>query len=178
MSDKNPVQKHLATNLSSLLTHQNVPFLNAFWKIIVREWSGIDYLRLDKFYMLIKQFHQASLVIMLEHPELISQFNTIFTTVGPLQLENLKLSDSITYHTIEHYFTLIDSSPDHDTLMLLLEPFIYLFANSSKESILSKIKQEIFDKFITITGMFSAYVIKLTFILQRNLKKKPMYSRI
>lgn len=51
MSDKRPVQQHLAQNLSQMpldLSPENaVKFLSAFWTTIVREWSGIDRLRWD-----------------------------------------------------------------------------------------------------------------------------------
>jgi ribosomal RNA-processing protein 1 len=60
MSDKPKIQQELAENLSKLI--HSVPsislqmrFLQSFFKTIHREWHGIDGLRLDKFYRLIRK---------------------------------------------------------------------------------------------------------------------------
>ena len=49
MSDKRPVQQRLATDLAGLVEimpeETVLPFLDAFWKTIAREWPGIDALR-------------------------------------------------------------------------------------------------------------------------------------
>ena len=62
MSDKPLVQQDLASQLSSLLLtlpqKSCIAYLSAFWKIIGKEWYGIDRLRLDKYYMLLRQFHK------------------------------------------------------------------------------------------------------------------------
>lgn len=80
MSDKPLVQQGLARDLSSLLLsiQPNLPstlsaeeqsaqrlsaaldFLKGFWEAIVREWEGLDRLRMDKFYLLIRRFVGAS----------------------------------------------------------------------------------------------------------------------
>lgn len=49
MSDKPQTQQRLAVDLAALvevLPNDNVlPFLEAFWKTMAREWNGIDVLR-------------------------------------------------------------------------------------------------------------------------------------
>ena len=67
MSDKPLIQQALAEDLSNLLLTvkgtssqsretASLIFLNAFWATMAREWSGIDRLRLDKYYFLIRSF--------------------------------------------------------------------------------------------------------------------------
>lgn len=50
MSDKPLVQQELSANLAELLLDIPTPdasfdFLRGFWEAIVREWSGLDYIR-------------------------------------------------------------------------------------------------------------------------------------
>lgn len=62
-ADKFPVQSELVNRLASLLLHLDlsvaVQYFSVFLLTMRREWSGIDALRLDKFYLLIRRFlHQ------------------------------------------------------------------------------------------------------------------------
>ena len=59
MSDKPLTQQRLARDLADLVTvlkgHENfLGFVDAFWKTMAREWSGIDALRMDKFLYLVR----------------------------------------------------------------------------------------------------------------------------
>eukprot|EP00656_Telonema_subtile_P049269 TRINITY_DN6081_c0_g1_i1.p1 TRINITY_DN6081_c0_g1~~TRINITY_DN6081_c0_g1_i1.p1 ORF type:complete len:409 (+),score=186.47 TRINITY_DN6081_c0_g1_i1:129-1355(+) len=64
MSDKRPVQRELAENIASLVAscHQNsrLAFIKGFFVTMLREWSGIDRLRLDKYFVLLEVFLEAS----------------------------------------------------------------------------------------------------------------------
>ncbi|KAL6185288.1 hypothetical protein ACLB2K_041422 [Fragaria x ananassa] len=59
-ADKAPAQAQLIDRLSSLLHSLHLPlaveYFSAFLLTMRREWSGIDALRLDKFYLLIRRF--------------------------------------------------------------------------------------------------------------------------
>ena len=64
-ADKPAVHEELAERLGSLVhalpRPARWPFVEAFWATIVREWFGIDRLRLNKFYMLLRAFVSHSL---------------------------------------------------------------------------------------------------------------------
>jgi ribosomal RNA-processing protein 1 len=74
MSDKPLVQQGLATDLANMVLRINpvgastsgaqlsaaLAFLEGFWVALVREWNGIDRLRMDKFYMLIRRYVNAT----------------------------------------------------------------------------------------------------------------------
>eukprot|EP00118_Oscarella_pearsei_P022038 m.251139 g.251139 ORF g.251139 m.251139 type:complete len:140 (+) comp40333_c0_seq8:459-878(+) len=69
MSDKPPVQEELAATISKLIhsllsKEQAFKFIKAFFVTMQREWDGIDFLRLDKFYMFIRRFLKESLVFL------------------------------------------------------------------------------------------------------------------
>lgn len=85
MSDKPLVQQALAAELADLILRVNprvqgdketraaarldaaLAFLEGFWICMVREWNGIDRLRIDKFYLLIRRFVNASFRLMARH---------------------------------------------------------------------------------------------------------------
>ena len=61
MSDKRPVQQELASELASLVplfeSNESVHlFVVCFIRTMRREWQGLDHLRLDKFYSLVRCF--------------------------------------------------------------------------------------------------------------------------
>ncbi|KAG1783542.1 Nop52-domain-containing protein [Suillus placidus] len=93
MSDKPLVQQALAGELAELiLTITDVPsslnFLRGFWTMTVREWNGIDRLRMDKYYMLVRKFVNASfrfLVRIKWDSATVEEYNSILSGPnGPL----------------------------------------------------------------------------------------------
>lgn len=107
MSDKPLVQQALASELSEILlnitsTSFALDFLQGFWEATVREWSGIDrlrsaslpapfastnmiYARIDKYYMLIRRFVNASFRLLIRdkwEPSSCQRLNAILTQRG------------------------------------------------------------------------------------------------
>lgn len=69
MSDKVPVQMELAENLAKLMHRFGTPnlsmeYVEAFFRAMAREWEGIDGLRLDKFYSLVRKFMYQSFLLL------------------------------------------------------------------------------------------------------------------
>ncbi len=68
MSDKIPVQQELADRLSQII--QSFPvdrcheFITAFYDTLMREWVGIDVLRMDKFMSLVRKFFNQTLLYL------------------------------------------------------------------------------------------------------------------
>jgi ribosomal RNA-processing protein 1 len=112
MSDKPLVQQALATELAELVltittTSSSLAFLRGFWETTVREWNGIDrlryvslpilhfsyvlkklYIRIDKYYMLVRRFVNASFRLLLRvewDKNACEEYNNILlATGGPL----------------------------------------------------------------------------------------------
>jgi ribosomal RNA-processing protein 1 len=107
MSDKPLVQQRLATDLSSLIlsidpvnastsssgfdpkTSASLDFIAGFWEALVREWTGIDRLRMDKYYMLIRRWQNATFRMLARDgwsEEAMRRYNGILlaTIGGPL----------------------------------------------------------------------------------------------
>ncbi|XP_051626851.1 ribosomal RNA processing protein 1 homolog B isoform X2 [Manacus candei] len=69
MQDKPLLQEELAANISQLMhVFQNTEarhlFLQTFWQTMSREWTGIDSLRLDKYYMLMRLILRQSFEVL------------------------------------------------------------------------------------------------------------------
>merc|ERR1711865_119894 len=93
MSDKRPVQRELAQTLTALIgaTHPNTQmrFVEAFFTTMVREWTGIDRLRLDKFYLLIETFLRGAFDVLVEsgwEEDVLDEFVSLMAK-GPLAPE-------------------------------------------------------------------------------------------
>jgi ribosomal RNA-processing protein 1 len=111
MSDKPLVQQAVAGELAELtLTITDVPsslnFLRGFWTMTVREWNGIDRLRyvhrpydvafrvliltfrMDKYYMLVRKFVNASFRLLIRtewDAAVVDEYNLILSdSSGPL----------------------------------------------------------------------------------------------
>ncbi|NXC01554.1 RRP1B protein, partial [Orthonyx spaldingii] len=69
MQDKPLLQEELAANISQLIhVFQNSEarhlFIQTFWQTMNREWNGIDNLRLDKYYMLMRLILRQSFEVL------------------------------------------------------------------------------------------------------------------
>ena len=116
MSDKPLVQQALADNLSNLTLEVRaskknssgqgrvarfrsaLEYLRGFWDAIVREWGGLDRLRLDKFYLLIRRFVGVGFKLLAREEwdlTAIAEYNNCLTGPGgPLQCVTLPRSHS------------------------------------------------------------------------------------
>jgi ribosomal RNA-processing protein 1 len=60
MSDRPRTQQRLVVDLADLLSPMEeknfIPYLEAFWITIAREWNGVDVLRMDKFLLLVRGY--------------------------------------------------------------------------------------------------------------------------
>ncbi|KAF1647478.1 hypothetical protein FQA23_0014189, partial [Aptenodytes patagonicus] len=69
MQDKPLLQEELADNISQLIhviqnTEARNLFIQTFWQTMNREWNGIDNLRLDKYYMLMRMILRQSFEVL------------------------------------------------------------------------------------------------------------------
>ncbi|NWI25715.1 RRP1B protein, partial [Sula dactylatra] len=69
MQDKPLLQEELAGNISQLIhviqnTEARHLFIRTFWQTMNREWIGIDNLRLDKYYMLMRMILRQSFEVL------------------------------------------------------------------------------------------------------------------
>ncbi|KAK9240351.1 hypothetical protein V1525DRAFT_385711 [Lipomyces kononenkoae] len=116
MTDRPKAQQDMATKLSSLLLITDdanaTNFLESFWATICREWNNVDVLRVDKFYLLIRQVvHMMFRKLRQSGWEmtLVEQWMDILISY-PLSCTNTSIPDGIRYHMIDIYIDELERS--------------------------------------------------------------------
>ncbi|KAH9835867.1 Nop52-domain-containing protein [Rhodofomes roseus] len=166
MSDKPLVQQALASELAEILLNISSPsrpfdFLQGFWEATVREWSGIDRLRIDKYYMLIRRFVNASFRLLLRtHWDSSScdRYNAILTRQGgPLCPDDTRVPTSLAYHLADIYLEELNKilgdppepSPSPAPLSTLLDPFFRLASRTPTKITYERIQSAMFEPLFT-----------------------------
>ncbi|KAK4516858.1 60S ribosomal protein L32 [Mucor velutinosus] len=110
MSDKPLIQQALANDLGALVMEMPaanaIPFLKAFWQIHCQEWHGLDRIRLDKYYLLLRRVIYFSFQFLARESwdQVYLEAYTDMLIEGPLSPTDRKNPDAIRYHVIDLYF--------------------------------------------------------------------------
>ncbi|KAF2401351.1 hypothetical protein EJ06DRAFT_542683 [Trichodelitschia bisporula] len=157
MSDKPRNQQRLARDLAGLVDivhHDTVlPFLDAFWKTMAREWNGIDVLRMDKFLYLVRVYLQASFRHFAKagwkETSRIDEYMEILKTT-PLNAKNARIPNGMRYHMLDIYVDELDRV-DEDRegklpLEMLLAPVKALAKDSPTKSVRERAKMAMEDE--------------------------------
>ncbi|KAJ3111634.1 hypothetical protein HK100_002625, partial [Physocladia obscura] len=157
MSDKTVVQHELAETLSgialSLPVEKAMLYFEGFWKIIVIEWAGIDRLRLDKFFNLLRNFHCRGFKFLENNKwerNLVEKYTLILKN-GPLHPTDLKVAHALRYHSCDVYLEELNKGIEKpipvEASLLILSPFFEAVAKTSDKSFLEKIG-EVFGRIV------------------------------
>ncbi|KAJ3052732.1 ribosomal RNA-processing protein 1 [Rhizophlyctis rosea] len=162
MSDKQPIQLHLADRLSSLTLElkSDLPlrYVEAFWKTMAKEWRGLDRLRLDKFYMLLRKFHGAAFRYLEKSgwdEELVERYLGILREL-PLRINDMNgMPESLCYHTSEVYIDEMDKAVEADVpekvCTDLLSPYFDILQRNASTQIYERMKEHIFEKVLELS---------------------------
>ncbi|GAA5961127.1 hypothetical protein JCM21900_002809 [Sporobolomyces salmonicolor] len=177
MSDKPLVQQALAQALADLTldvrpksktNHGRVErfraamcYLRGFWEAVVREWGGLDRLRLDKFYMLIRRFVHVALKLLQREEwdeRAIAEYSELLTGPGgPLHVTDSKIPHSLAYHLADIFLDELERlctatvSSESDTpsrtvpLNLLLTPFYTTLAAAPSLTLFTRFTDNVFS---------------------------------
>jgi len=164
MSDKPLVQQALATELAELVltittTSSSLAFLRGFWETTVREWNGIDRLRIDKYYMLVRRFVNASFRLLMRvkwDKNACEEYSNILSdTGGPLCPFDIRVPTGLAYHLADIYLEELNkvlsnspspiSSPPPAPLHTLFRPFLILAARTPTRVTYKRIQSSFFD---------------------------------
>jgi len=159
MSDKALIQQRLASELAGLieiLRAENViPFLDAFWKTMAREWSGIDALRMDKFLRLVRFYLRATWVWLARGEwrdvEARKRFLEILEET-PLSAKDMKIPNGLRYHVLDIYVDELEKiMPEEEgkretvPLQELLEPVRRLSKQSPTKPVRKRAQETLED---------------------------------
>jgi len=166
MSDKPLVQQALASELAEILlaitnTSSALAFLRGFWDATVREWNSIDRLRIDKYYMFIRRYVNASFRLLMGaewDSAACTEYNSILTDRGgPLCPEDTRVPASLAYHLSDIYLEELDkalgtspeSSPLPAPLSTLFSPFFILASRTHSNTTYQRIQSEFLEPLFT-----------------------------
>ncbi|XP_078434459.1 ribosomal RNA processing-like protein [Wolffia australiana] len=153
-SDKLPVQSELVNRLASLLLNlevsTSVHYFDAFLVTIRREWSGIDHLRMDKFYLLIRRFvHHVFLLLSRNDwdDELLARLMGILSEKSLLSSDKCQ-AQGVNYHIAEIFLDEIMAFLPilPQVFAKFLRPFISVLESSPDKVLTGKIKRSIFAR--------------------------------
>ncbi|NXX79443.1 RRP1B protein, partial [Urocolius indicus] len=158
MQDKPLLQEELVGNISQLVhviqnTEARCLFIQTFWQTMNREWNGIDYLRLDKYYMLMRVMLKQSFEV-LKRSEWDESLIELF-----LQLLMKEVMDpdsnapiGIKLHFIDIYLDELAKvgakELTADQNLKFIEPFCKIAANSKDRCVLHAIVTRIFEMIV------------------------------
>ncbi|WOO86146.1 Ribosomal RNA processing protein 1 B [Vanrija pseudolonga] len=173
MSDKPLVQQGLASELSNLLLDISpavkggkkekeaakleaaIAFLEGFWTSLVREWNGIDRLRMDKYYMLIRRYVNATFRLLARagwSEAAVSAVNDIMSAKsGPMSWQDRAVPSSLATHLADVYLeeldkVLADEDVEPAPLVAILAPHIALLARTTTPAVHKRLQSVLFDR--------------------------------
>ncbi|XP_065850221.1 uncharacterized protein [Euphorbia lathyris] len=161
-SDKMPVQTQLIYRLTSLLPDLQLPvsarYFSVFLLTLRREWTGIDRLRLDKFYLLIRKFMHFFFFLLKKNSwdlELSTRFMGILMDNTFLADDNL-LGNGVNYHIASIFLEELRPFLPLNKLVVdvLLGPFVSTMGKVQDKILLGKIKSNVFDKLLKMGDNF------------------------
>eukprot|EP00897_Mesotaenium_endlicherianum_P001123 jgi/Mesen1/11010/ME000098S10409 len=157
-SDKAPVQADLATSLAgiveALAPANGVLFFRVFLLTMRREWAGIDRLRMDKFYVLVRKFVASAFSTLAKHKfddSLIQQFMKCFKD-GTLMSSDNHAAMGINLHLADIYLQELQRCPSvpANKIPELFEPFADTLARTPDKSLLRRVQEGVFH---TLLGL-------------------------
>ncbi|KAJ0985107.1 hypothetical protein J5N97_003463 [Dioscorea zingiberensis] len=153
-ADKPPVQLALASRVASLIESLPVDlsfrYLSALLATLRREWPGIDFLRLDKFYALLRRTIRAVFALLRSRSwdlDLAVNLVTILSEKSLLSSDKHQ-AQGVNYHVAEIF---LDELKEFlpiplQTLDELLKPFFSVLEKSPDKVLVNKIKSNIFNR--------------------------------
>lgn len=152
-SDKPRFQSDLVDRLSSLLLSLQLPlsvqYFSTFLLTMRREWTGIDSLRLDKFYLLIRRFVSKYFSLMKNNSwelDLVQRLMGVFDE-GSFSAQEKFQGNGVNYHIATVFMDeLRPFLPlKKEVLEVLFKPFIDAMGRLHDKVLLTKIRSGVFD---------------------------------
>ncbi|NWS23634.1 RRP1B protein, partial [Polioptila caerulea] len=158
MQDKPLLQEELAANISQLIhVFQNTEarhlFIQTFWQTMNREWNGIDNLRLDKYYMLMRLILRQSFEVLKRN-----EWNEgLVESLLQLLMKEVMDPDSnsptgIKFHFIDIYLDELAKvgakELTADQNLKFIEPFCKIAAKSKDRRVLHAVATGVFEMIV------------------------------
>ncbi|KAI7749569.1 hypothetical protein M8C21_021936 [Ambrosia artemisiifolia] len=162
-ADKAPVQSNIINRLSSMLLTLDVPlslhYLSVFFTTVRREWSGIDVLRLDKFYLLIRRFVSSSFKLMKKcywDLDLCRRVMNVFEDKGLLGNEKGFLGNGVGYHVVSVFvdelkgYLPVSGGEVCEVFEIVFKPLFRVMSVCHDKVLVGKVKSCVFDRLLGV----------------------------
>ncbi|CEG47466.1 ribosomal rna processing protein 1 [Plasmopara halstedii] len=121
-------------------------FVHSFFRTMHREWHGLDGLRLDKFYSLVRKFiHETIVLLRIQdwQEKLVQEFVMILSTEVVNQLPN-----GLRLHLADVYLTEVYTAAKDVTtkaFVMLLEPLFSLLSSEYDKTVFKRVRDVVFE---------------------------------
>ncbi|KAI4894810.1 hypothetical protein NFI96_000654 [Prochilodus magdalenae] len=158
MQDKPLLQEELSDRISGLIhsfhtTDSQLLYFETFLQTLKREWNGIDRLRMDKFFQLVRfVFRQAFEVLRRRQwdSSLVNQLLEVFT--AQLLQSTTRVPDGLMLHILELYMTELArvgaAELTAEQNLTFIDPFCRAMAKTKERSVLTYISKNIFSTIV------------------------------
>lgn len=159
-SDKAPAQSLLINRLSSLLLTLDpllsLQYFTTFLLTLRREWNGIDHLRLDKFYLLIRRFVKGMFCLMRKYNwdlEYLEKYVVVLENEALIADDKL-LGNGVNYHIASVFLQEIRGFnvplERKEVVDCLFRPFFNVLQKSLDKILIGKVKSYVFDELLNM----------------------------
>ncbi|KAH0655217.1 ribosomal RNA processing protein 1 homolog [Solanum tuberosum] len=158
-SDKAPAQALLINRICSMVKTLDfglcLHYFSAFLITLRREWNGIDHLRLDKFYLLIRKFLRSVFELMRKYDwnlEIMGKCTEILENNAFLATDKL-LGHGVNYHIASVFLDEIKGCfipVQDDVVVCLFKPFLSVLGKSEDKIMVGKVKNCVFEELLKI----------------------------
>ncbi|XP_003798174.1 ribosomal RNA processing protein 1 homolog A isoform X5 [Otolemur garnettii] len=158
MQDKPLLQEELGRTISQLIhafqtTEAQHLFLQAFWQTMNREWTGIDRLRLDKFYLLMRMVLSESFKAVKMHGWEERQIEKLLELLMTEILHpNSQAPHGVKSHFIEIFLEELSKVGAEeltaDQNLKFIEPFCRIAAQTKDSLVLHSVTRGIFETIV------------------------------
>lgn len=165
----NPLPQHrLAEDFSTLVTQTlagpNVlPFIDAFWQTMAREWTNIDSLRLDKYLRLCRLMLYSSFDYLKAsgfNEEQVKLHNELLTRT-PLNPEDMKIPNGLRHHVLDIFVDGLahlhedaaEMQPSGSVIRLLLDPVTHVLEHTRVKSVRKQARETLADSRLSEWGL-------------------------
>lgn len=158
-SDKAPAQAVLINRICSMVKNLDfglcLHYFSAFLITLRREWNGVDHLRLDKFYLLIRKFLRSVFELMKKYDwnlEIVGKCTEILENNAFLATDKL-LGHGVNYHIASVFLDELKGCfipVRDDVVVCLFKPFLSVMGKSEDKIMVGKVKSCVFEELLKI----------------------------
>ncbi|KAF3676807.1 putative glucose-6-phosphate 1-epimerase-like [Capsicum annuum] len=158
-SDKQQAQSLLITRICAIVNFLDLgvvfQYLTGFLITLRREWNGIDHLRLDKFYFLIRMFLRTVFLLLRKRYgwdlDVVGKVSGVLEDKGLFSGKDGLLGHGVSYHISSVFVDELKGCfvpVREDVVVCLFTPFLSVMRRSEDKVMVGKVKSCVFEELL------------------------------